>query len=122
MISTMTMEPLDLANFPLTEESLGGQKFSYGDIVCERYCRPEKRIPFKITGVIKPNPAKGFYFKGYEYKLEAVFMEDAGAILHNNPVPAPECMLMDFEEAKEDIIGALLSKAKDIKQLNRETL
>jgi len=122
MISKIAMPELDLPNFPLTEESLGEKKFDYGDIVCERYCRPEKRIPFKITGVIKPTPAKGFYFKGYEYKLEAVFMEDAGAILHNNPVAAPECMLMDFEDAKEDIIGALLSKAKDIKQLNRETV
>jgi len=122
MISTMTMEPLDLANFPLTEESLGEKKFDYGDIVCERYCRPEKRIPFKIIDVIEPTPANSFYFKGYEYKLSAVFKEDEGAILHKNPVPAPECMLMDFEDAKEDIVGALLSRARDIKQINRETV
>ena len=117
MISTTIVPTLDLPTFPWTAEQLGSPLFKYGDFVCERYCHPTKRIPFKIIEVIRPKMSKAVYYRGYEYKLEAVFKEDQDAYLHKHEVPIPQCALIDFDEAKSDIIGALLSKAQDIKYL-----
>jgi len=121
MTSTMTTLPtLDLPNFPWTEADLGEPKFKHGDLVCERYCRPTKKVVFKVTSVVRPSKTRGVYYKGYEYKLSAYFSEDEGEILHKNETPIPECCLMSIEDGKEDMIGALLSKARDIKELRNK--
>lgn len=120
ILTTTPLPTLDLPNFPWTENDLGDPKFKHGDLVCERFCHPTKKVVFKVTSVMRPNKTKGVYHKGYEYKLSAYFKEDEGEVLHENETPIPECCIMSIEDGKEDIIGSLLSKARDIKELRNK--
>ena len=113
---TIHMESMTLAS---TNTELGDSKFERNQIVVEKFCHPTKRIPFKIKEVIKPKPtAGGYYHKSYEYIIEVFFKEDSDAFMHGKSIP--EFCLTDFESAKSEMIGALISKAQDIKEMRNE--
>jgi len=118
---TMTQSTADLAYPSIFEpiKELAQAKFKIGDIVAEKCIRPSKAIPMKVKEVIHPKADKrGRYWAGYSYRFETVFPEDGDAYVFSTQVPLPEGLLVPFEEVRDDIVGALASKAIEIRDLN----
>ena len=91
-------------------------KFKRGSIVAERWVASTKRIPLRIKNVVKPKRCThGYEVHGYQYELEAEFPEDGDTFLHGKAFI--EEGLICWYETKSDVIGALLSRAQDLKEL-----
>ena len=102
---------------PITE--IAQARFKIGDIVAEKCVRPSKAIAMRVKEVLRPNADKrGRYWSGYSYRFETVFPEDGDAYVFSTQVPLPEGLLVPFEEVRDDIVGALASKAIEIRDLN----
>jgi hypothetical protein len=100
-------------------EELGVAKYGIGDIVAEKFVAPGKAVPMKIKEVVRPVPDKrGRYYNGFSYRFETVFPEDGDAYVFSTDIPLPEGLLVPFSEVREDVVGALASKAIEIRDLN----
>ena len=99
-------------------KELPNARYRRGDLVAEKIEKAVKAIPLRITEVIRPETDKrkrSFY--GFCYRVETVFPEDGYLYLTRTEVPIPEELLIPFDDVKENVIGALLSKAAEIRDL-----
>lgn len=116
------METEMIQNFPNLAENLKevpqNSKFRRGDIVAEKIEKPVKAVPLRVVEVIRPDTdhRKRSYY-GFRYRLETVFPEDGYLYLTRTEIPYPEELLISFEDVRENVMGALLSKAADIRDL-----
>ena len=103
----------------LPTQDLEPARFIVGDIVAEKCVKRSKAIPMKVREVIRPTKdLRGRYWSSYSYRFQPVFAEDGDCYVFSTDIPLPEGLLLSFEEVQEEVVGALASKALEIRDLN----